>query len=230
MQADELAISGRRTQQQRREATRARLMNATIESLIDCGYYGATTLDIERRAGVSRGARIHHYPTKASLLAAAVDHLYDQVSSSYEHVFGGAEPGTSDAQRARMGLRRLWEMFRGRDYSAVVELTVAARTDDELQACLQAVGLRHRELALQAAARHFALPAEQAFPLIETAHAAMMGLLLRRNVQGDDVVPDLVLKMLEEMIISRLPASSMQPAPSTQIAGANHSSLPVEQA
>jgi len=52
----------------------------------------------------------------------------------------------------------------------------------------------------------------------------MMGLLLRRNVQGDDVVPDLVLKMLEEMIISRLPAPSMQAA------GAKQSSPPVEQA
>jgi AcrR family transcriptional regulator len=223
MQPDELATSGRRTQQQRREATRARLMNATLESLIDCGYYGATTLDIERRAGVSRGARIHHYPTKASLLAAAVDHLYDQVSSSYELVFGGAEPGTSDAQRARMGLRRLWEMFRGRDYSAVVELTVASRTDDELRTCLQAVGLHHRELALQAVARHFGLPAELAFPLIETVHAAMMGLLLRRNVQGDDNVADLVLSMLEELIISRLPASS------TQASSAKQSSSQAEQ-
>jgi AcrR family transcriptional regulator len=216
MQTDELANAGRRTQQQRREATQARLMEATIESLIDCGYHGATTLEIERRAGASRGARIHHFPTKASLLAAAVDYLYDQVSGSYEVAFGGAQPGTSDAQRVRVGLRKLWEIFRGRDYSAVIELTVAARTDEELRACLQAVGLRHRELALQAAARHFAFAPEHAFPLIESTHAALMGLLLRRNVQGDDGVADLVLKMLEDMIISRLPASSMRAASASQ--------------
>lgn len=208
MQTDELATVGRRTQQQRREATRTRLLDATVESLIECGYYGATTLEIERRAGVSRGARIHHFPTKASLLAAVVDHLYDQVAGSYEAAFGGGEPGTSDAQRVRSGLRLLWEIFRGRDYSAVIELTVAARTDDELRACLQAVGLRHRELALQMAARHFAFAPEHAFPLIESAHAAMMGLLLRRNVQGDDGVAELVLSTIEEQIISRLPAST----------------------
>src|ERR1700742_5094859 len=108
MQTDaELSAAGRRTQQQRRDATRKRLLDATIESLIECGYYAATTLEIERRAGVSRGARIHHYPTKASLLAAAVDHLYDQVSNSYELAFGSSEPGTSDAQRVSVGLRRL---------------------------------------------------------------------------------------------------------------------------
>src|SRR5687768_6765205 len=186
MQTDELSTVGRRTQQQRREATRTRLMDATIESLIDCGYYGATTLEIERRAGVSRGARIHHFPTKASLLAAAVDHLYDQVSGTYEAAFGATEPGVSDAQRVRTGIRRLWSVFGGREYSAVIELTVAARTDEELRACLQAVGLRHRELALKAAARHFGFTPELAFPLIESTHAALMGLLLRRNVQGDD--------------------------------------------
>lgn len=206
MHTDELASPGRRTQQQRREATRARLTNATIESLIECGYQGATTLEIERRAGVSRGARIHHFPTKAALLAAAVDHLYDRVSSSYELAFGGAAPGTSDAQRVRAGLRRLWETFQAPEYTAVIELTSAARTDDELRASLQAVGLRHRELAQQAAARLFAIPADQAFPLIEGCHATMMGLLLRRNVQGDDGAAELVLAMLEDLIIARLPA------------------------
>jgi len=205
MHTDPLAPTARRTQQQRREATRTRLMDATVESLIECGYYGATTLEIERRAGVSRGARIHHFPTKASLLAAAVDHLYDQVSSSYEAAFGGTDSGASDAQRVRAGLRSLWALFRGREYSAVIELTVAARTDEELRACLQQVGLRHRDLALQAASRLFALPPEIAFPIIEGCHAAMMGLLLRRNVQGDDGAADLVITMLEEMVISHLP-------------------------
>lgn len=205
MQATQPAAVARRTQQQRREATRTRLLDATIESLIECGYAAATTLEIERRSGASRGARIHHFPTKASLLAAAVDHLYDRVSNSYELAFGQATPGTSDAQRVSMGLRRLWEIFRGREYSAVIELTVAARTDEELRLCLQKVGLRHRELALQAAAQYFAFTAEQAFPLIEATHAAMMGLLLRRNVQGDDGVAELALSTLEGLIISQLP-------------------------
>lgn len=206
MQTDAIAPTARRTQQQRREATRTRLMDATIESLIECGYHGATTLEVERRAGVSRGARIHHFPTKASLLAAAADHLYDQVSSSYEAAFGGSDSDASDAQRVRAGLHSLWALFCGREYSAVVELTVAARTDDELRACLQQVGLRHRELALQAASRLFALPAEVAFPIIEACHAAMMGLLLRRNVQGDDGAAELVIAMLEDLIIPRLPS------------------------
>ncbi len=204
--------TARRTQQQRRDATRKRLLDATVESLIECGYHGATTLEIERRSGASRGARIHHFPTKASLLAAAVDHLYDQVSNSYEAAFGLPTPGVSDAQRVRSGLRALWAIFRMPDYCAVVELTVAARTDAELRACLHEVSLRHRGLALQAASRQFALPLALAFPLIEAIHAALMGRLLHRNVEIDDAADSAVLGLLEEMIISRLPETPSDPS------------------
>jgi AcrR family transcriptional regulator len=196
---------GRRTQEQRRASTRTRLMAATIESLIECGYNGATTLEIERRAGVSRGARIHHFPTKASLLAAAVDHLYDRISGSYAVAFGTPEPGISDAQRVGVGLRAMWKLFRERDHAAVIELNVAARTDDELRQRLQEVGLRHRALALEAAAQLFGLNADVAFPLIETIHVALMGLVLRRNVLADNQADDLTIALLEEMIIRHLP-------------------------
>src|SRR3954468_11862915 len=62
----------RRTQQERREATRAALLDATIECLIEYGYGGVTTTRVVERAGVSRGAQVHHFPTKAVLVAEAL--------------------------------------------------------------------------------------------------------------------------------------------------------------
>jgi len=69
--------SGRlpRTQQQRREETRRALLDAAVESLIEVGFARTTTLEVQRRADVSRGALLHHFPSKAELLVAAVDHL-----------------------------------------------------------------------------------------------------------------------------------------------------------
>jgi AcrR family transcriptional regulator len=197
-------VVGRRTQEERRASTRKRLMAATIESLIECGYNGATTLEIERCAGVSRGARIHHFPTKASLLAAAVDHLYDRISGSYAEAFGTPLPGISDAQRVRTGLRAMWNLFRERDHAAVIELNVAARTDDELRQCLQEVGDRHRTLAIEAAAQLFGVSADVACPLIETIHAALMGLVLRRNVRANDQDDDASIALLEDLLITNL--------------------------
>src|SRR5215212_4750967 len=64
-----------RTQQQRRAETRRALLDAAIESLIEVGFARTTTLEVQRRADVSRGALLHHFPSKAELLVAVVDHL-----------------------------------------------------------------------------------------------------------------------------------------------------------
>src|SRR5512140_2120275 len=64
-----------RTQQQRRDETRRALLDAAVESLIEVGFARTTTLEVQRRAKVSRGALLHHFPSKAELLVAAVDHL-----------------------------------------------------------------------------------------------------------------------------------------------------------
>src|SRR5205814_9733507 len=64
-----------RTQQQRRDETRRALLDAAVESLIEVGFARTTTLEVQRRADVSRGALLHHFPSKAELLVAAVDHL-----------------------------------------------------------------------------------------------------------------------------------------------------------
>src|SRR3984885_8402275 len=64
-----------RPQQQRREETRRALLDAAVQSVIEVGFARTTTLEVQRRANVSRGALLHHFPSKAELLVAAVDHL-----------------------------------------------------------------------------------------------------------------------------------------------------------
>ena len=61
-----------RTNAERSAATRVRLLDATIDCLIELGWSGTSTTEVVRRAGVSRGAQVHHYPTKEDL-------VYDQM-------------------------------------------------------------------------------------------------------------------------------------------------------
>src|SRR5690606_192254 len=68
----------RPTQQQRSAATQRRLLDATGECLVEYGWSGITTTLIAQRAGVSRGAQLHHCPTKAELVLAAVTHLAER--------------------------------------------------------------------------------------------------------------------------------------------------------
>jgi AcrR family transcriptional regulator len=68
----------RRTQESRSRAARERLLNATIDVLIDRGYNGLTTKEVSVRAGFSNGALVHHYRTKAELVIAATEQVYDR--------------------------------------------------------------------------------------------------------------------------------------------------------
>ncbi len=57
---------------------RTRLLDATIECLVTYGYAGTTTPRVAERAGVTRGAQIHHFRSKEDLVVAAIEHLAQQ--------------------------------------------------------------------------------------------------------------------------------------------------------
>jgi AcrR family transcriptional regulator len=125
--------------QERSVATRAALLDAAIECLVDRGYAATTTIETARRAGVSRGAQLHHFPTRAQLLATAVEHLLDRRLSEFREAFAAIDP-RADRLDAAMDL--LWSMFQGPAFVAWTELWVAARTDPELAATVLAVERR----------------------------------------------------------------------------------------
>jgi AcrR family transcriptional regulator len=117
--------------QERSVATRAALLDAAIECLVERGYAATTTIETARRAGVSRGAQLHHFPTKAELLAEAVEHLFDRRRDELVGAFEAIHP---KADRLDAALDLLWSMFQGPAFVAWTELWVAARTDPELAA------------------------------------------------------------------------------------------------
>ena len=117
-------------QAERRRITRGKLLDATIESLIDVGYSRTTTVGVGERAGLSRGAQLHHFPSRADLLVAAIEHLADERSKELEAELHARLEKGDDPIDALVDM--LWATFSGPLYWAVVELMVAARTDPEL--------------------------------------------------------------------------------------------------
>lgn len=118
-------------QQERSETTRARLMDATVDCLVEHGWAGTTTTVVAQRAGVSRGAQLHHYPTRTDLVVAAVAHIgaarFAEAREAAAALPGG--PG-----RTRAVLDMLAELHIGPLFRAALELWVAARSDPELRA------------------------------------------------------------------------------------------------
>jgi len=128
--------------QERSVATRAALLDAAIDCLVERGYAATTTIETVRRAGVSRGAQLHHFPTKAELLSEAVEHLFDRRRAEFLEAFEAIHP---KADRLDAALDLLWSMFQGPAFVAWTELWVAARTDPELAAKVLDVERRFTE-------------------------------------------------------------------------------------
>lgn len=141
-----LAARPRQTQAQRTAATRAALLEATVDVLAERGYARASTTEIARRAGVSRGAQLHHFPSKRDLVSAALDHVFVEREASFRRRFAELP----DAERTQTGAATVFaEVGRGAHQLAVLELLTAARTDDELRPLARDV-LRRFEAAVTA--------------------------------------------------------------------------------
>jgi len=118
-------------QEERSRATRSRLLEAAVHCLAEYGYAGSSTTLVSERAGVSRGAQLHHFPSKAHLLAAAVEHLARVRGEELAARASAVAPGNR-----REVLEMLAGHFTSPVFDAALELWVAARTDPELLAAL----------------------------------------------------------------------------------------------
>ncbi|GAB2728983.1 TetR/AcrR family transcriptional regulator [Nocardioides pakistanensis] len=120
-------------QEERTRAMRHRLLEATVELLVERGWSGTTTTLVSKRAGVSRGAQLHHFPTKSALVLAAVEHLSEVRGRELDEAAGKLPGGR---RRTRAVLEMLADHFTSPVFTAALELWVAARTDPDLLAAV----------------------------------------------------------------------------------------------
>ena len=122
-----------RTQGERSAAMQRRLLDATVAALCEKGYGGTTTLEVQQRAGVSRGALLHHYASRADLMLAAVEHL---TRERVAEVLAVTQSPPPRSRRLEWAVGVLWGTFEGPLFTAALELWLAARNDEELLAAL----------------------------------------------------------------------------------------------
>lgn len=135
---------GRKTQPERTAATRLKLIEAAIECLVELGYAAASTTLIVERAGVSRGALFYNFPTKADLMLAVLDHVYELDTKLYEERLGGIK----DDREYALALTKLsWEAFSGPGGIATMRIELEGASDPELKDRLPAGLMRVSERA-----------------------------------------------------------------------------------
>ena len=189
-----------RTQEERSAATRAALLDATIDCLVEYGYAGTTTTRVAERAGVTRGAQMHHFQRKAPLVVAALLRLAER---RRRELIDRAQREEADPAAA---LDILWSTFSGPLFTAALELWMAARTDPELAEHLlpaeRAIGRGARETA-----RELCRASERSAELdraLELAANAMRGIALQQLLNPSPARCDRQLDFLKQTISAHL--------------------------
>jgi AcrR family transcriptional regulator len=134
----------RRPQQDRSRATRRGLLSASIECMADLGWSGTTVALVAERAGVSRGAAQHHFPTREDLVAGMVEHMSEVRTAEIDAVSGSLRSGK---RRTEAVLTALVGLYNGSVFRAALHLWVAAAADEGLR---ERIGPLEAQLGRQA--------------------------------------------------------------------------------
>lgn len=164
---------------------RERLLDATLAVIFDEGTARATAEKICKKAGVSRGAQTHHFPTKAKMLVAAIERISrkhdDHMRAEVENLNPGKDPSLAY-------LDLMWDTFQDQYYVQVgLDMYAQARTDADLQQAMatfdQNLIENTREFAEQLDGN--LLEPELAGELMELSVFLLRGLALHRGLHSD---------------------------------------------
>ena len=126
-------ISGeaRGAQSERGAATRAKLISATIQTLNALGYTATTTIEVVRRAGVSRGAMLHHFATRAELILATAEHVLAEQELDRRDTLRTVDRGEA---RFFSITDAMWNTMQQPEAVALTEIMLGGRSDPEVRA------------------------------------------------------------------------------------------------
>ncbi|MFF0815765.1 TetR/AcrR family transcriptional regulator [Rhodococcus sp. NPDC003318] len=120
----------REPQQDRSRLTRQRLLEATIDCLAEQGWAATTVGVVAQRAGVSRGAAQHHFPTREELITAALEYMFDTRMQMARDEAGKLPEGPG---RTAAVVARLVDYYSGTLFKAALQVWTAAASDPALR-------------------------------------------------------------------------------------------------
>lgn len=176
----------RRTQTERTRETVDRLRAATLSVISERGYAGTSTTEVARRAGVSRGALLHHFPLKIDLIADVAGHFWGEASANLKRIADRID--SNDTDMAGL-VDDMWEtVFRSASARMTVDLVSASLVDEELRGRIETHLKTLLESYERIAAEAFStagLEIRQRLALVQVATCALRGLRMQEMMRHD---------------------------------------------
>ena len=161
---------------------RRRLLDAAIALLIERGYSGFRVAEVANLAKVSRGAQLHHFRTKDSMVLAALEELYRRSDRASDRNL--ARAGAAPALKALA--KDSQQFFFGKNFLASIDVLMSAAKDRALARKVKDIPYRHRLRIEETWARHVArngVPLAVARDVVWLVHAVYRGLVFRTRVR-----------------------------------------------
>lgn len=121
--------------------TRGAILDAAIQCFIELGYANTTTALIANYANVSRGAMMHHFPSRMSVIRAVVEYLHDLRLKEYRELMVDIDDPNEvvNKQVIQRSVEAAWRYVNLPSFVAYQELLMASRTDAELRQVVEPV-------------------------------------------------------------------------------------------
>lgn len=132
-----------RDQATRSREARAKLLEATVQVLLEKGYNGLTTKEVALRSGLSNGALMHHYTTKAELVVAATAEVYDECIARGQRTAHSPQALQDPVRHFMSDCQAVYFEW---PFIAAIEVLMVARTDDTLMDSIRPVMEHYRQV------------------------------------------------------------------------------------
>lgn len=199
----------RRTQEDRSREARKKILAATIDVLMRCGYGGLTTKEVAKYAGVSNGALMHHYANKAELVVAATAEVYEEWSRRGQRIAKSAKALENPVEGF---ITDCLSVYFDWPFIAALEVIIVARTDEELMARILPVMEHYRATTNQLWLQVFGeagLSATEAKAVLNLTLNIVRGMAVNRLWQKDEKNYRLFLKDWVKFVQEQFPALRM---------------------
>jgi AcrR family transcriptional regulator len=205
-----LGPTRRRTQAERTEATRTQLLKAAANLIRRRGYARFRTADVAAEAGMSRGAQLHHFPTKDSLVVATLEYVFEQAqimsrrrAAAINRPHDLIEAVIEDAR----------EFFFSEHFMVAIDIVLSTSTDDAVRKQILEISRKARrpvETAWAEALAASGVPTSLAADMVALTLSLVRGMALRTLWDNDPKWFDELFSVWRRMIKIFLESQSMK--------------------
>jgi AcrR family transcriptional regulator len=190
----------RRTQAERSEETRTRILKAAANLIRKRGYARFRTAEVAEEAGLSRGAQLHHFPTKDSLVVATLEYVFEQ-AQELSRRRASAVNRPRDLIEAVIEDAR--EFFFSEHFKVAIDIVLSTSTDQSVRKQILDISRKARrpvETAWTGALAASGVPGQLASDIVALTLSLVRGMALRTLWDNDPKWFDELFSLWRQMI------------------------------